>query len=98
MRAFLALLLILSPAAYVQSNPLVRPSRDITALSGSWNGAHLEQRSSCRSAPNNVLHATYATYVCRFDPSNQSMSITENAVNGLMCNWQGTYRDDNGAT
>ena len=92
MRAFLALLLILSPAAYVQSNPLVRPSRDITALSGSWNGAHLEQRSSCRSAPNNGLHATYATYVFRFDPSNQSMSITENAVKATVAEITGAMK------
>ena len=98
MRTVVAFLLILCTDVYGQTNPALRPPRDITALSGWWYGAHLERRSSCEGDPNNGLHATYSVYLFSFDPPTHSMSITENAVNGLTCNWQGTYRDDGGAT
>src|SRR6266849_5089900 len=50
MRKALALILLgYLGAAAAQGNPAARPTRDITALAGTWNGAHLEQRRSCRS-------------------------------------------------
>lgn len=97
MRRVVALLLGCLVAA-AHANPLARPQRDITALTGAWNGSHIEQRRSCRSAQNEGFHGTYAEYGIYVDTVGHGLFITETAVTGLTCNWSGQYRDDAGRT
>jgi hypothetical protein len=80
-----------------QPNPAARPSRDVSVLSGRWNGAHLENRSNCATAGNNGFHGTYSEYNIHLDASNV-LGIDEVAVTGLTCNYVGIHRRENGQT
>lgn len=94
-----AILFLASGVSLAQSsNPAARPVRDVTALAGSWNGAHLEQRRACRSDPNNGFHGTYSAYGIFVDTVGHSVVINETGVTGLTCTWNGQYRDDAGRT
>ena len=82
---------ILPMAAVAQDNPLARvPRSSLSGINGTWNGAHIEQRTGCTTATNNGFHGTYAEYI--YDvarPTPNFISLTENAVNGLHCNYIG---------
>ena len=90
-------LLLVALAANAQTlppNPLARGGLvQATTLSGTWNGANIEQRSHCNSPQNEGFHGTYAEYVVGLDPLHSFMTITESAVNGLRCSYDGTYSD-----
>jgi hypothetical protein len=97
MRAAVAVLWFAVPACvFAQGNPAERPSRDITALTGSWNGSHLEQRQGCLSAPNNGFHGTYSSYSISVVGS--TITVNETGLTGLSCTWNGDYRDEGGRT
>jgi hypothetical protein len=61
-------------------------------LWGTWNGVNLERRSNCTSAQNNGSRGTYA----QFDIANDGgvFTISETAVTGLTCTYNGTYTQD----
>jgi hypothetical protein len=81
---------ILPTVALAQSNPLARaPEANVAGLNGRWNGAHIEQRSNCRTATNDGFHGTYAEYIYDVDRAGASITLTENAVNGLHCTYFG---------
>jgi hypothetical protein len=93
-RGFAAACAVLPMLALAQENPLARapaaaPAASLTGLNGRWNGAHIEQRSACTTPTNSGFHGTYAEYIYDVDPGNSVMSLTENAVNGLHCNYFG---------
>ena len=92
--AFLAVGLALAELALAQSNPAARPRRDVEALAGHWNGAHMEKRSECASAQNNGDHGTYSDFNFRPDTTFKTLAMDEIAINGLGCNYIGAYRDD----
>jgi hypothetical protein len=94
--AAIALALSLPLAGVAQQNPSQRASRNADAFAGRWNGAHLEQREQCNASQNNGFHGTYAEYIVRADPVSRTIGIDEIAVNGLNCNYFGSYRDDGG--
>jgi hypothetical protein len=100
MRAILAAMLLLgcTVLAHGQANPAARPARDVTALAGSWNGSHLEQRQSCRASQNNGFHGTYSEYGIFVDTVGHAIVVNEAGITGLTCTWTGQYRDDNGQT
>ena len=96
-RVALALVLAMHAAAVAQSNPAQRPRHDAEAFGGGhWNGAHLEQRSQCTNAQNNGFHGTYSDWLFRIDTAQRTITLDEIAVNGLICNYFGAYRDDGG--
>ena len=90
------LLVLACPAAHAQDNPAARPSRDVPAFAGSWNGSHLEQRQGCRSPQNNGFRGTYSEYRIFVDAGGRSISIDEAGITGLSCSWSGQYTDDAG--
>ena len=67
------------------------------SLTGNWNGAVLEARSSCYDARNNGSHAIYAQY--NIGIANGTILITQSeftglsGLTGLQCNYAGTYSD-----
>lgn len=65
---------------------------DAPVLWGRWNGANIEKRSNCANAQNNGQHGTYA----QFDIGNEQgvFTISEAAVTGLTCTYNGTYSQD----
>ena len=93
----LAAALLSCAPAIAQQNPAARPSRDLSVLSGRWNGAHLEQRSNCTTAANNGFHGTYSDYNVHLDTGNL-LGIDETAVTGLTCNYVGIARQEDGQT
>jgi hypothetical protein len=93
----LAVALSFCAAAQAQQNPAARLARDLTPLTGHWNGAHLEQRSACASAPNNGFHGTYAEYIARIDPGS-TLVVDEIAITGLTCSFVGTFHEEDGRT
>ena len=56
-------------------------------LNGRWNGADLERRSGCRSAPNNGNHGTYVEAFVDIDRDNNFVLDTT-AVTGLACSYR----------
>jgi len=70
-----ALLLLAAAGAQAQANPLQRPARDAAALSGVWNGSHLEQRSNCLNALNNGFRGTYSEVRVFVDGAGRSFNI-----------------------
>ena len=90
-RALGALCAVFPALALAQANPLARglPDLSAAALNGRWNGAHIEQRASCNSEPNNGFHGTYAEYIYDVDRLSGAITLTENAVNGLHCTYFG---------
>ena len=97
-RLFAAALLLACASAHAQANPAARPSRDVSAFAGAWNGSHLEQRSQCRSAQNNGFRGTYSEYRIYVDPPGRYINIEESGVTGLTCTWSGRYTEDEGRT
>lgn len=93
----LAVALPVCAAAQAQPNPAARLAHDLTPLIGHWNGAHLEQRSSCASVGNNGFHGTYAEYIVRIDPGS-TLVVDEIAITGLTCSFVGTFHEENGRT
>jgi hypothetical protein len=93
----LAVALPVCAAAQAQQNPAARLAHDLTPLIGHWNGAHLEQRSSCASVGNNGFHGTYAEYIVRIDPGS-TLVVDEIAITGLTCSFVGTFHEENGRT
>lgn len=65
---------------------------DAPALQGIWNGANLERRSNCANAQNNGQRGTYAQYDIGIN--NGLFTISEVAVTGLTCTYNGTYTQD----
>jgi len=65
---------------------------DAPVLWGTWNGANLERRSNCANAQNNGARGTYG----QFDIANDGgvFTISETAVTGLTCTYNGTYSQD----
>lgn len=83
-------------ASAQDANPLARPGTDDPSLlSGTWNGADLEQRSNCTSSQNNGNRGTYAQYVIGVAAG--GMEITENGITGLTCTYGGDYSTASGA-
>ena len=92
--ALAVLCAILPMAAGAQTNPLARgaatpPATSVSALNGTWNGADIEQRSHCAATQNNGFHGTYAEYIYDVAAGGGSITLTENAVNGLHCTYFG---------
>lgn len=85
--------LVACAVCHAQQNPAARPPGDVTPLAGTWNGAHLEQRSGCINASSNGFHGTYSGYIFRLE-ANRGLNMDEIAVTGLTCNYAGQYRDD----
>jgi hypothetical protein len=93
-RALATACAVLPMLALAQQNPLARAPAAATApplagLNGTWNGAHIEQRSGCTTATNSGFHGTYAEYIYEVDRANPVITLTENAVNGLHCTYFG---------
>jgi hypothetical protein len=65
---------------------------DAAVLWGRWNGANLERRSGCTNAQNNGDRGTYAQY--DIANANGVFTISEAAVTGLNCTYNGTYTQD----
>ena len=61
-------------------------------LDGRWNGANLENRSDCTNAQNNGRRGTYAQY--DIGTAGGIFTISETAVTGLTCTYNGTYAQD----
>ena len=97
-RLFAAASLLACASALAHANPAARPSRDVSAFAGAWNGSHLEQRSQCRSTQNNGFRGTYSEYRIYVDLAGRSINIEEAGVTGLTCTWTGRYTDDAGRT
>ena len=93
-----AFLFLTAFAVEAQVNPLARPKRDAASLGGTWNGSHLEQRSSCRNAQNNGFRGTYSEFRVFVDSAGRSFNIDEAGVTGLSCSWPGQLRDVDGRT
>jgi hypothetical protein len=75
-------------------NPLARGGGvSATSLAGVWYGADLEMRTHCTNVQNNGWHGTYAQYTYSLDPSIHRLSISQAAVNGLSCTYEGDYSD-----
>lgn len=67
-------------------------TNDAPILDGRWNGANIEQRSNCTNAQNNGQHGTYAQY--EIGTAGGLFTISEAAVTGLTCTYNGTYTQD----
>ena len=78
-----------------QQNPLARRApTDITQLGGYWNGANLENRSNCATAGVNGIHGTYAQYFFSFSPADKTLTIHEETLSNLTCDYAGSYTGD----
>jgi hypothetical protein len=94
LRKCLAAVLAAAVPAIAQDNPAARRSAaDLRSLGGYWNGANLENRSSCATAGVNGYHGTYAQYFFSVNPPS-FMQIHEDTQSGLSCDYTGTYSDD----
>ena len=94
-RKCLAVLLAAAAPALAQENPTLRRGpADFTMLRGYWNGANLENRSNCTTAGVNGQHGTYAQYFFTVSPSESTMSIHEETLSNLTCDYAGSYVDD----
>jgi len=81
---------VLPMLALAQENPLARAVQpSLSGLNGRWNGAHIEQRTGCTTDTNNGFHGTYAEYIYDIPRDNGTITLTENAVNGLHCTYFG---------
>ncbi len=89
----LAVMLAAAPAAMAQDNPIARRNTSLGSLRGYWNGANLENRSNCATAGVNGQHGTYAQYFFTVNPDS-SMSVHEETVSNLVCDYAGVYADD----
>jgi hypothetical protein len=65
---------------------------DAPLLDGRWNGANLERRSNCTSPQNDGQRGTYAQYDIGINDG--LFTISETAVTGLTCTYNGTYTQD----
>ena len=80
--------------ALAQDNPARRRgAADLVSLRGYWNGTNLENRSHCATAGVNGIHGTYAQYFFSVNPPG-SMSIHEETLSNLTCDYTGSYADD----
>ena len=61
-------------------------------ITGRWNGANIERRSNCTNPGANGDHGTYAEYQVGLQDG--LFTISETAVTGLTCTWNGTYSQD----
>ena len=97
-RKCLAFVLALAAAAAAvaqESNPLARRSAaDLVSLRGYWNGANLENRSNCATAGVNGQHGTYAQYFFTVTPAESAMTVHEETLSNLVCDYAGAYVDD----
>jgi hypothetical protein len=96
LRALAALCALAAAGALAQTNPAARPARDAGPLAGTWNGAHLEQRSGCATEGNNGFHGTYSEYTFRVNTASQTLTLDELAITGLACSYSGPYRVEEG--
>jgi hypothetical protein len=81
------------PPAMAEDNPLARgpsPLADVF-IDGRWNGANLERRSNCTSAPNNGTRGTYAEFAVSTNTAGD-IAITQNGITGLVCNYFGNLQ------
>ncbi len=65
---------------------------DAPLLDGRWNGVNLERRTNCTSPQNEGTRGTYAQFDIGTDQG--IFTISETAVTGLTCIYNGTYRQD----
>jgi hypothetical protein len=92
----LFLALAAAPGALAQDpNPVARRSAaDLVSLRGYWNGANLENRSNCVTAGVNGQHGTYGQYYFTVTPPDSSMTVHEETLSNLTCDYSGIYTDD----
>jgi hypothetical protein len=81
-------------AVHAQENPTLRRTADVYSLNGYWNGANLEKRSNCATPGVNGQHGTYAQYFFTVLPISGGMSIHEETVTNLTCDYSGAYVEE----
>jgi hypothetical protein len=84
------------PAAVLaQDNPTARRTEaNMASLGGYWNGANLENRSNCVTAGVNGIHGTYAQYFFSPTPASSTLSIHEETLSNLTCDYAGSYTEE----
>jgi hypothetical protein len=81
-------------AVPAQQNPTLRRTVDLFSLAGYWNGANLENRSNCATSGVNGQHGTYAQYFFTVFPASGGMTIHEETLSNLTCDYSGAYVEE----
>ena len=76
----------------LQSFAIREVANSAPQITGRWNGANIEKRSNCTNPQFEGQHGTYAEFLIGLQDG--LFTISETAVTGLTCTWNGTYSQD----